>query len=80
MCFPDRVPVSGQYMTDSEAKVIWLCSEGLTNSQIAEQLNRSIKTINRHCENIRMRFDLNGYHTLRQFAIKIRPELEKWVK
>ncbi|GAB2565857.1 helix-turn-helix transcriptional regulator [Spirosoma areae] len=78
MLFPTRFPICSQCLTSCEANVLWLCSEGLTNLQIAGRLNRSPKTINRHRENIRQRFALTGYHALQQFALKIKPELEKW--
>ncbi|ADB40424.1 response regulator transcription factor [Spirosoma linguale] len=79
MQLPARLPVDGQYMTPRESEIVWLYAQGLSATQIAERLNVSSKTINRHCENIRARFGLRGYHALLQFALKIRPELEKWV-
>lgn len=78
MLFPSNFPINNQYLTAREAQVLWLCAEGLVTTTIAERLFISPKTINRHRENIRTRFGLTGYHALHQFALKIKPELEKW--
>ncbi|SOD83028.1 LuxR C-terminal-related transcriptional regulator [Spirosoma fluviale] len=80
MFFPTSFPIHGSYLTAREAEVLWLGLQGLTILQISERIVRSPKTITRHRENIRTRFGLTGYHRLQLFALKIRPELEKWVK
>ena len=57
-----------------------LCgAKGLTNPQTADQLCISIKTVERHRENLRDRFDLHGPHALAYWAVKMQPQLEKWV-
>lgn len=81
MCtFPARLPIDDSFLTACEAEVLWFCLQGMTTNQIADELSRSSKTICRHRENIRLKFGLTGYHTLEQFAMKVRPELAQWVK
>lgn len=80
MLFPARIPIDDKFITAREAEVLWLSTNGLVTTSIAERLFVSPKTIARHRENIRNRFELTGYYALQQFALKIRPELEKWIK
>ena len=69
----------GNTITCCEAKVLICCAKGMSVKETAALLCRSHKTIKRHRENIHARFGLQRYHTLTSFAIKLLPELEKWV-
>lgn len=66
----NRISLENKFVTLIEAKVILLSSEGLTVIQIADKLCCSPRTINRHRENIRVRYNLVGFHAFIQFAIK----------
>ena len=79
MLFPARLPIGDHYLTAREAEVLWYCAQGLTTAAIAGKLFVSRKTIERHKENIRMRFGLCGHHSLHQFAYQWQEELRKWV-
>ncbi len=69
----------GKHITRREAEVLLCGARGLTNSQTAEKLFISINTVERHRENVRDRFDLHGPHALAYWAVKMQPQLEKWV-
>lgn len=71
---------NGQRISYREGEVLLACAKGWTIADTAETLHISKKTIERHRENIRLRFGLQEYHDLRCFATKLQPELEKWVK
>ncbi|MFN4147403.1 MAG: helix-turn-helix transcriptional regulator [Runella sp.] len=70
----------GQRISYREAEVLLAYANGCTVEQTAQKLKRSPKTIKRHRENLRLRFGLEGYHSLVCLALKIKPQLEKWVK
>ena len=78
--FPARLEIENSFLTPREAEVLWLCLKGMTIQQTADELGNSSYTICRHRENIRAKFNLTGPHALEQFGLKIRPELEKYVK
>ena len=69
----------GQAISYCEAKVLIYCAKGMSIKETAALLCRSHKTIKRHRENIHARFGPQRYHTLTSFAVKLLPELEKWV-
>lgn len=79
MLFPARLPIDNDYLTAREAEVVWYCAKGSTSAQIADKLGRSVKTVERHKENIRTRFGLTGHHSLHQFAYRWQATLNKWV-
>ena len=68
-----------QHLSYREGEVLLACALGWTIADTAHTLHISKKTVERHRENIRQRFGLQGYHDLRCFANKLQPELEKWV-
>lgn len=61
-------PVSS--LTASEFEVLHLLGMGLATSEIADKLNRSIKTIESHRANIRKKLDLRSGNELVLFAIQ----------
>ena len=69
----------GQTITYCEAQILLCCAKGMSIKESAALLCRSHKTIKRHRENIHDRFGIQRYHTLTCFALKLLPELEKWV-
>lgn len=69
----------GKHITLREAEVLLCGARGLTNPQTANQLFISVKTVERHRENLRNRFELQGKHALSCWAVRIQPKLEKWV-
>ena len=68
----------GQVITARQVQILRCCANGMTYKKTADQLCMSRRTVQRHRENIRHRFCLEGYHALECFAIKLLPELEKW--
>ncbi len=57
-------------LSNRELQVFELIGEGLPVSQIANQLNLSIKTIETHQANIKKKLSLNSAHELNQRAIR----------
>ncbi len=58
-------------LTPREREVLELIAEGLTNAEIAQELTISIKTVDRHRENIMRKLDLHSGIALVKYAIKI---------
>ena len=75
-----RFKHNGHYISYRQAQVLLAYAQGWTMAETAALLHLSKKTIERHRENIRLRFSLQGYHDLRCFSTKWQSELEKWVK
>ena len=69
----------GERITLREAEVLLCGARGLTNPQTADKLFISVKTVERHRENLRERFGLRGTHTLSCWTTRMQPHLEKWV-
>ncbi|MCP4423279.1 MAG: response regulator transcription factor [Chloroflexi bacterium] len=57
-------------LTAREQEVLFLIAEGLTNPQIAPQLGISVKTVDRHRENIMRKLNLHSRVALVKYAIK----------
>src|SRR5206468_2626905 len=59
---PEAQPRDGQasVLTPREREVAALIARGLTNSQIAEQLVLSVRTVERHIENIYAKIGAHG--------------------
>ncbi len=57
-------------LTDREREVLALIAEGRTNPEIADALVISIKTVNRHRENIMAKLDLHSRVDLVRYAIE----------
>lgn len=57
-------------LTPREKEVLTLIAEGLTNPEIAENLVISVKTVDRHRENIMQKLNLHSRVDLVKYAIK----------
>ena len=57
-------------LSNRELQVFELIGEGVSTSQIAEQLNLSIKTIETHQAHIKKKLGLGSAHELNQRAIR----------
>lgn len=57
-------------LTPREKEVLTLIAEGLTNPEIAEKLVISVKTVDRHRENIMQKLNLHSRVDLVKYAIK----------
>lgn len=62
-------------LTASELQILRLIAENKTSGQIAEELFRSIRTIENHRNNICSKLGLKGPHALLLFAIENRKKL-----
>ena len=58
-------------LTPREREVLTLIAEGLTNAEIAEKLVISVKTVDRHRENIMRKLNLHSRIDLVKYALKI---------
>lgn len=65
---PDESPLNS--LTPREQEVLILLAEGQSNSQIAETLNISPKTVSRHRENIMAKLNLHSRTELVKYAIR----------
>jgi two-component system response regulator NreC len=69
-----RKEPDAQLLTDSltarEREVLVLIAEGLTNGEIAPQLEISVKTVDRHRENIMRKLNMHSRIDLVKYAIK----------
>jgi two-component system response regulator NreC len=63
-------PPGGKQLTSRQREVLTLIAEGLTNREIAEKLVISVKTVDRHRENIMQRLDLHSRVALVKYAIE----------
>ena len=59
-----------EILTDREREVLSLIAQGLSNQEIAEKLVISIKTVNRHRENIMAKLNLHSRVELVRYAIE----------
>ena len=59
------------YLTPREREVLTLIAEGLSNAEIADQLVISVKTVDRHRENIMRKLNLHSRIDLVKYALKI---------
>jgi two-component system response regulator NreC len=66
---PDAPPPLAD-LTPREQEVLTLIAEGLTNPEIAEKLVISVKTVDRHRENIMRKLNLHSRVDLVKYAIK----------
>jgi len=57
-------------LTEREREVLTLIAQGLSNQEIAEKLVISVKTVNRHRENIMTKLDLHNRVELVRYAIE----------
>jgi two-component system response regulator NreC len=66
---PDISTVSPD-LTPREREVLVLIADGLTNNEIGERLEISVKTVDRHRENIMRKLDIHSRIDLVKFAIR----------
>lgn len=64
-------PVVCDNLTAREQEVLTLIAEGLTNASIGEQLEISVKTVDRHRENIMHKLNLHNRVELVKYAIRV---------
>lgn len=57
-------------LTPRESEVLVLIAEGLTNNDIGEKLDISVKTVDRHRENIMRKLDIHNRIDLTKYAIR----------
>lgn len=57
-------------LTDREQEVLTLIAEGLSNAEIANQLYISVKTVDRHRENIMRKLNMHSRIDLVKYAIR----------
>ena len=69
----------GKRISLREAEVLLCCARGLTSRETADKLFISPRTVGRHRENLRGRLDLIGPNKLSNWAVRMQPQLEKWV-
>ncbi len=66
----DTPPLSDE-ITTREQEVLTLIGEGLTNAAIGEQLGISVKTVDRHRENIMHKLNMHNRVELVKYAIRV---------
>lgn len=66
----ENSPANAADLTPREKEVLVLISDGLTNSDIGDRLGISIKTVDRHRENIMKKLDLHNRIDLVKYAIR----------
>lgn len=69
-----------KHLTKAELKVLYLVSENLSTSEIAETLFNSPKTIDNHRTNISKKLNITGYNNLQVVAIKNKALIESQYK
>lgn len=65
---PDRVSVPTANLSGREREILMLAAEGLANSDIAERLTLSVRTVERHFQNAYLKLGLSG-RTARAAAV-----------
>ena len=65
-----RPTIGIEKLSDRETHIFFLLGSGLGNTQIAQSLNLSVKTIESHRENIKHKLGVNNSHDMLQRAIK----------
>lgn len=63
-------------LTASELQILKLIAENKTSAQIAEELFRSVRTVENHRNNICSKLGLKGPHALLLYALENRPKLK----
>lgn len=67
---PDAGPRGFEELTEREREVLVLIAEGRNNQEIADALVISVKTVNRHRENIMAKLNLHSRVELVRYAIE----------
>jgi DNA-binding NarL/FixJ family response regulator len=64
-----QVKVNGNRLTSRESEVLQLVAEGSANKQVAAQLGISIKTVEKHRQNLMDKLNIHDLATLTRYAI-----------
>jgi len=64
----DRVVPPTSHLSDREREILLLAAEGLDNAAIAERLTLSVRTVERHFQNVYLKLGLSG-RTARAAAV-----------
>jgi two-component system response regulator NreC len=64
-------PMVQDDLTPRELEVLTLIADGLTNAEIADQLVISVKTVDRHRENIMRKLNMHSRIDLVKYALKM---------
>ncbi|MCA9872896.1 MAG: response regulator transcription factor, partial [Anaerolineales bacterium] len=67
---PEDEKVDLADLTPREVEVLELIAKGLTNAEIAENLTISVKTVDRHRENIMRKLNIHSRIDLVKYALK----------
>lgn len=67
----DESPGAYDELTPREREVLTLIAEGFSNAEVADQLVISVKTVDRHRENIMRKLNMHSRVDLVKYAIKI---------
>ncbi len=62
--------VDGSVLTDRETQVVALIAQGKTSREIAEDLTISVKTVERHRDNVMAKLDVHNRAELTRYAIR----------
>ena len=65
---PERVSVPVDHLSEREREILLLAAEGLDNAGIAERLTLSVRTVERHFQNVYLKLGLSG-RTARAAAV-----------
>lgn len=60
-----------QALTEREREILKLVSEGLTNGEVADKLNISVRTVETHRANVMKKLDVKNHSEMIKYAIKI---------
>ncbi len=61
---------SSQNLSDRQVEVLQLTGQGYSTQKIADELHVSVKTVESHYANIKIKLDLKNSHELIQYAVK----------
>ncbi len=65
---PERVSVPVDHLSDREREILLLAADGLDNTEIADRLTLSVRTVERHFQNVYLKLGLSG-RTARAAAV-----------
>ena len=73
--------IRGHLLSKREAEVLLDCAFGLKIDQTADKLCISFRTVQKHRENLRLKFGLlnGGSHALMLFGLEVKKELEEFL-
>ena len=65
---PERTSVPVDHLSDREREILLLAADGLDNAEISDRLTLSVRTVERHFQNIYLKLGLSG-RTARTAAV-----------